>query len=299
MPYPVDTQPWAIPLVCWDATPSKVQRCQQPHLLASLNSLPYWIYWKLLDVASREKQNFAPHLQPSVKSTRFLLCCALVPHDHPKPQGPSFQLINSISANQLPFNSTSKLTNRTWAGSVWATSIDSASPKCRNVQKCASAANHNQPYFEEQVTLAENTLELKFKVLLKSIGSRHRKRMHHTLLRVEVNKLLFKLMQLFCANDLSVQQVQRNCQIITSNVNHGLVVFSGFDCNRLLPPLWLLAEKNVQGQDQRVQRSSKIQLRDLVHGTSSNHLQSDVFEILRVWDASNAQKGCVKCHLMC
>ena len=140
MPYHVDTQPWAIPLVCWDATPSKVQRCQQPlplryahprNLLASLNSLSYW---KLLDVASPEKQNFAPHLQPSVKSTRFLLCCALVPHDHPKPQGPSFQLINSISANQLPFNSTSKLTNRTWAGSVWATSIDSASPKCRNVQ---------------------------------------------------------------------------------------------------------------------------------------------------------------------
>ena len=108
--------------------------------------------------------------------------------------------------------------------------------KVQKCAVCASAANHNQPYFEEQVTLAENTLELKFKVLLKSIGSRHRKRMHHTLLRVEVNKLLFKLMQLFCANDLSVQQVQRNFQIITSNVNHGLVVFSGFDCNRLLPP---------------------------------------------------------------
>ena len=148
-----------------------------------------------------------------------------------------------------------------------------SSPKCRNVQKCVRV----QPTTTNP-TLAEDTLELRFKVFLESTGSRHRKQMQHSLLRVEVNKLLFKLMQLFCANDLTIQQVQRNLQIIHMCL-WCLVFFSWFSLdvpifsNRLFH---LITGKNVQGQDQRVQRSSKIHLRDLVHGTSSNHLADPV-----------------------
>jgi hypothetical protein len=96
-------------------------------------------------------------------------------------------------------------------------------------------------------------------------------------------------MQLFCANDLSVQQVQRNFQIITSNVNHGLVAFSGFDCNRLLPPCDYWPKKSPGSGP----TSAKVLQNPAPRSCARDQLESPPVRRLRVWDASNAQKGCM------